>query len=158
MQPILYRLQPFTRPVLAFIALIIRPMTLGVRVIVRDEMGRILLVRHSYEAGWMLPGGGVDAGETMQTAALRELREECALVGQDARLLGIYQNRHFSRRDHVGLFRISSFTPASTAWKPNAEIREIGFFPLDALPGNTTTATQLRIAEVFFGAEPGQFW
>jgi hypothetical protein len=56
-----------------------RPMTLGVRVLVRDKSGAVLLVRHSYVAGWHLPGGGVERGETAQDAARKELMEEAAI-------------------------------------------------------------------------------
>ncbi|HYV61483.1 MAG TPA: NUDIX domain-containing protein, partial [Bryobacteraceae bacterium] len=42
-----------------------RPMTLGVRALVVDGSGCILLVKHSYVSGWHLPGGGVEAGETL---------------------------------------------------------------------------------------------
>ena len=40
-----------------------RPMTLGVRGIVHDaEKGTVFLIRHTYIAGWQLPGGGVEVG------------------------------------------------------------------------------------------------
>lgn len=44
--------------------------------IVRD--GEILLVRHEKrgKSYWLLPGGGVEYGETLQQAACREAREE----------------------------------------------------------------------------------
>ncbi len=53
-----------------------RPMTLGVRVVVENEIGEVLLVRHTYVEGWYLPGGGVEASETMAQSASKELREE----------------------------------------------------------------------------------
>jgi 8-oxo-dGTP diphosphatase len=45
------------------------------------EHDRVLLLRHEKDGRpyWLLPGGGVDPGETMQHALLRELVEECAL-------------------------------------------------------------------------------
>lgn len=59
-----------------------------VSAILRRE-DRILLIRqekgaHGY---WLLPGGGVNAGETLVDAVRRELREECAL-GEDMPLEG----------------------------------------------------------------------
>jgi 8-oxo-dGTP pyrophosphatase MutT (NUDIX family) len=59
------------------------------RVIVRDESGRVLLLRggdpHRPEAGtwWITPGGGLDPGETIEDAARREVREETGLVITD---------------------------------------------------------------------------
>ena len=63
-----------------FSFLLMRPMTLGVRAVVIDAEGRALLVKHTYVAGWHLPGGGVEVGETCEAALTRELAEEANVV------------------------------------------------------------------------------
>ena len=76
--------------------------TLGVRVMVFDAAGALLLIRQSYgPRGWMLPGGGVARREEPQAAAVREVWEEthCRLAGPEA--LGVYVNGN----DTVHLFR-----------------------------------------------------
>jgi len=55
----------------------------SVAVILRDERGRVLLVRDAEHGQWALLGGGVDPGESPQEAALRESKEE---IGVDVEL------------------------------------------------------------------------
>ena len=50
----------------------------AVRCVVRDAEGRILLLRAN--GGWELPGGGIEPGETVAQAAVRELVEETGLA------------------------------------------------------------------------------
>jgi 8-oxo-dGTP pyrophosphatase MutT (NUDIX family) len=135
-----------------------RGMTLGVRGLVIDRAGRILLVQHSYVRGWHLPGGGVETDETMLEALARELAEEgnIRLLGAP-RLHGIFFNRRVSRRDHVAVFVIEDFRQDG-AFQPNREIVAASFFALDALPNDTTAGTRARIAEVLAGAPKSELW
>ena len=53
----------------------------GVRVIVLDEENRILMVKHDHpeRTVWMVPGGGIEEGESSAQAAVREVLEETGL-------------------------------------------------------------------------------
>ncbi|MEP3439079.1 MAG: NUDIX domain-containing protein [Hoeflea sp.] len=134
-----------------------RSMTLGVRAACYDAEGRVFLVRHSYVPGWHMPGGGVERGETMGQALIKELREEGNLVlAGEAELFAVYFNRRTSRRDHVAFYRC---TVEQTAPKrADREILEAGFFALDALPEGVTGATRRRLAELSGEAQISEEW
>ena len=119
---------------------------------------RVLLVRHSYTPGWHLPGGGVERGEDLGAALVRELKEEGNVdVLQPPVLHGLFFHPHYSDRDHVAVFVVREFRQES-APKPNHEIVETGFFPLHSLPAGTTAATRARIREVSDAATAAEFW
>jgi ADP-ribose pyrophosphatase YjhB (NUDIX family)/predicted RNA-binding Zn-ribbon protein involved in translation (DUF1610 family) len=66
---------------------------IAVGTIIRTESGRIVLVRRAIEPGygkWVFPGGYVDRGEPLTSAALREAREECGLNVRLDGLINIY--------------------------------------------------------------------
>jgi ADP-ribose pyrophosphatase YjhB (NUDIX family) len=141
-----------------FVSRFTRGMTLGVRGMVIDAENRIFLVRHSYVRGWHMPGGGVEAGETLLEALAKELREEGNIVfTQEPRLIGIYLNRVASKRDHVAVYLLRNFEQTAPRG-PDREIIETGFFPLDALPLETTQATRRRIDEALSGVPVTQTW
>ena len=63
----------------------------GVRVIVFDDDDRLLMVRQHHEERdiWMVPGGGIEDGETSVQAAVREMKEETGLNIKNPQLCGI---------------------------------------------------------------------
>jgi 8-oxo-dGTP pyrophosphatase MutT (NUDIX family) len=151
-------LEPAIRRVLHFYWRFARGMTLGVRAIVIDPQGRVFLVKHSYVAGWHLPGGGVEPGETVPEALERELAEEGGISALEPPVLhGVFFNGRVSRRDHVVVFVLRAFRQEGGPLHP-AEIIDYGFFALEALPPETTRGTRARLAEVFNGATVSPRW
>lgn len=58
-------------------------------VILRDEDDRFVIEKPNYRDHWLLPGGGVDAGEDARQCAQREVREELGLDVEVGRLLAV---------------------------------------------------------------------
>jgi len=92
----------------------------AVRLVVTDDLGRLLLLRThditdpALGEWWELPGGGIDAGETHLDAALRELREEtgieaaAAQVGPPAwRRTASFRYRHGRRLQRELVVRVA---------------------------------------------------
>ena len=134
-----------------------RGMTLGVRGIVLRN-GEVLLVQHGYTPGWHLPGGGVEPGESFEEALAKELREEgnVRVTGAPA-LHGLFQNRNASARDHVAVYVVRAFEYGGPL-APTFEIQEAKFFPLAALPADTTQSTRKRIEEAVNGLPAPAQW
>jgi ADP-ribose pyrophosphatase YjhB (NUDIX family) len=66
---------------------------LGCSAVVFDaSREKVLLTRRADNDLWCLPGGAVDAGESVAEACLRELWEETGLQGRVLRLIGVYSN------------------------------------------------------------------
>lgn len=77
---------------------------LAVDLIIRHPAnpGRVLVIeRRNPPAGWALPGGFVDRGETVEQAAVREAREETSLEVRLEALLGVYSDPERDLRGHT---------------------------------------------------------
>ena len=151
------RLSPIVRPLYQVYARFSRGLTLGVRGLVLNDDGEVLLVEHTYVRGWHLPGGGVEWGETAEDAIVRELVEEAGVKALERpKLLALHSNHRHHRGDHVVVYRVDRWEPCEpTAW---GEILDRGWFPPDRLPTGVTPATQRRIAEALTGQPASPHW
>ena len=77
----------------------------------------ILIERKNPPHGWALPGGFVDVGETIETAAIREAKEETNLDITLIELLGIYSDPQRDKRGHT----VSAVYIAQASGPPKAQ-------------------------------------
>ena len=103
-----------------------------VDVIIELEGGIILIERRNEPFGWALPGGFVDYGESLESAAVREALEETSLEISDLRLLGCYSDPARDARMHT----ISTVYIATGRGIPRAadDALNLAVFRLDSLP------------------------
>ena len=118
-----------------------RPAAEGAGVAVWCE-GRLLVVKSSYRDTLDLPGGGVEPGETLAEAALRELREE---TGVEAELIGFVAPVEAIERDRQGRVRLHIVIAAHAArWvsgepQTGPEARDIRWVSEDEIDSLPTT-------------------
>lgn len=72
-----------------------------VDIIIETDTGIVLIERRNEPLGWALPGGFVDYGESLESAAVREAREETSLEISNLRLLGCYSDPTRDDRMHT---------------------------------------------------------
>ena len=132
------------------------PVAFGASAVVEDTERRVLLVRHSYMAGWHFPGGGVDAGEPPAHAVIRELQEEVGLVtSAPPEFLGLFTRRVGWATNVVALYRVRD---AVLDFKPNLEIREIVFSDPNDPPPGTTPGVRRRLKELVAAEAHPPYW
>lgn len=99
-------------------------------IIFDDTKKKVLLLKRRDIPVWVLPGGGIEEGETPEAAALREAEEETGLKLELTRQIAHYiPVNKLTKPTNFYEFRVLEGSP-----KIGAETRDIDFFPLDNLP------------------------
>lgn len=109
----------------------------------------LLLVRQDYgQRYWSLPGGVVENGESVEEAAIREVKEETNLDIRVERVIAIYS------KPEDGSIAISvEGIVIGGELQAAHEISECGFFPMDQLPQPVRSHIYQRIRD--FQKKPG---
>lgn len=134
-------------------------------VFVRDEAGRLLMLRRVDNDMWTIPTGGVKKGETVAQAGVRECREETGLDVEVTGLVGV-----FSTPDHVIVYTrgkkvnevrqpinicLRARVVGGDVRPEPAEAREVRWVELDALDGYAIhPAIRLRVDRGLEDVEP----
>lgn len=103
-----------------------------IELIDRPSRPIVLIERHNPPYGWALPGGFVDYGESVETAAWREAQEEVSLPVELIEQFQVYSHPQRDPRQHT----LSVVFVATAAGTPQAasDAKEIGIFPAWEVP------------------------
>jgi ADP-ribose pyrophosphatase YjhB (NUDIX family) len=142
MRWLLKRLYPLQRVLWRWL----RPATRGVKVMLFNRRGELVLIRNSYGRSdlFVLPGGGVRPLEAPEAAARREIREELGVEIADLILRSTHVSASEGKRDTIYLYEAMT---AEIPQPDGLEVEEARFFRLDRLPPQTSPATLRRVAE-----------
>lgn len=118
---------------------------MGAAAIITNDIGQVLLVRHSYgKQNWDLPGGKAEPKESAQETAQREVREEIGLEVEIGALTGIYYDPAYDM--HHFAFRAFGGTGQEPA-PSSPEILECGYFSVEELPRPMSDFTYRRLLD-----------
>jgi 8-oxo-dGTP pyrophosphatase MutT (NUDIX family) len=114
--------------------------------LIRDEEGRVLLVRH-VDGPWQLPGGAIDPDESPEEAARRECREEASIEIRPLRVAGVFggpaYRRRYSNGDEVGIVATvyEAEIVSGTVRPGDDETQDVRWFAVDELQGLDLSAS-----------------
>ncbi len=121
----------------------------GARAVLRDEDGRLLLIRRSDNGMWALPAGAMELGESIADCAVREVREETGLVTLQATPFAVYSGPAYTFTNMYGdtyqlymtSFRVDEW--AGELVRTTSETIDARFFSLEELPPGRVVAETL---------------
>ncbi|MEC1179614.1 NUDIX domain-containing protein [Metasolibacillus meyeri] len=124
----------------------------GVGAVIRDENNQILLVlrKKSPESGyWSLPGGKVDYMETIESAVIREIKEELGVDIEIERLICVTNHIIQSEDVHyVAPTFIAHITKGNVQNKEPHALEKVQWFPIDDIPENITLTTDYALKQL----------
>lgn len=115
--------------------------------------GQILLTQRDDFECWILPSGGVDEGESVAQAAIRETKEETGLDVELTGLVGVYSRIGLWPENHAVLFTAKAIG-GSIQPQPGETI-DVRFFPFDAIPKDLFLGHLKRIEDAVKGVGGG---
>ncbi len=128
----------------------------GAAAIITDGRNRVLLQRREDNGHWGLPGGGVDPGETVSAACIREVKEETNLDVEILRLHGVYSDPAIGqliRYPDGNVAHIIAIVFACRVIGGNLKIShestDAGWFDFNALPEPMTPSHRVRLADFY---------
>ena len=141
----------------------------AVNVAVFNPEGKVLLTRRSPRVRapgtWVLPGGHVEFGETWESAAYREIEEECGIRLNSIKLMGVYSDPLLTTSETVlkegyrGQFVVALYwsDDFSGNVSPNDEVDLWGWYGPLELPNALLKSHPVRVSDAFdFNQNPSK--
>jgi ADP-ribose pyrophosphatase YjhB (NUDIX family) len=116
-----------------------------VAVILRDDDGRVLLVRRSSPpvGAWCIPCGNIEWDEDVRTAARREMEEETGYRVELGPVFTVLSNFHDPEAHSVGIWFLGRIAGGSE--RPGGDASETGWFDPGRLPGPLAFPTDREV-------------
>lgn len=118
--------------------------------------GRVLLVKRRNppnEGRWAIPGGLVELGESVQSATIREIKEETGLDVKIERLLDVQTDLHTDERSRIEYHYVLVdylARPLSGRLMLNSESSDSGWFTWDQVGGLSMSSGTRAVLKMFF--------
>ncbi len=112
-----------------------------------ERGGEYLLARRRDIGLWNLPGGGMEASETVEDGLAREVMEEIGVTIRVVRLVGVYSKPQKNEIVMTFLCKLASDQEPGTS----DEVSEVGWFRPDRLPDDTLPKHRQRVADAALG-------
>ena len=113
--------------------------------------GKILLTKRDDFQVWCLPSGGVEDGESLAEAAIRETKEETGIDVRLTRVIGVYSRIGGIPDVHAVLYEAKPIG-GELRVQPG-ETLEVDYFPFDKLPEDISFGHVKRIEDAIKGAQ-----
>ena len=130
---------------------VVRP---GTCAVIFNEGGEALLEKRADYGLWGLPGGVVEAGESVESGVIREVLEETGLRVAVKRLVGVYSDPgHYSIAVYPGGISVHYVSLLFECERLEGELRissestDIGYFNPRELPKEMVIAHEIRIRD-----------
>jgi 8-oxo-dGTP pyrophosphatase MutT (NUDIX family) len=135
----------------------------GARCVLRDDTGRVLLIRRRDNGYWSLPAGAMELGESVGENAVREVFEETGLTPTALTPFAVYSGlKHTNTNMYGHTYQLNVTAFRIDAWNGELvtetdETVDAGWYPPDAFPAPLSGSVSLCLADLAQYEQTGRF-
>jgi ADP-ribose pyrophosphatase YjhB (NUDIX family) len=126
----------------------------GAKGIIRDETGRVLLIRRADSGYWSIPGGAMELGESVADCAIREVFEEIGVRAGHATPFAMYTGPQYTLTNVYGhTYQLFVVGFLLTEWTGEVvpdpdEATDAGFYHPDTFPSPMGSVVHETLADL----------